>query len=131
MTTMEHKNPYVKYYTIFCDIDGTIFKYRKFNTYLSTKPEPVLSVVNELQRLEKEGHTIVLTSARPENLRFHTTNELMENNVPCHQLVLGLARGTRFLVNDMEDPNKPRAVSLNIVRDQGFSESDKEKFAFN
>ena len=28
-----------KYKTIFCDIDGTIFKYRKFETYKTTEPE--------------------------------------------------------------------------------------------
>ena len=28
-----------KYKTIFCDIDGTIFKYRKFETYKTTQPE--------------------------------------------------------------------------------------------
>lgn len=127
---MEHKNPVVKYYTIFCDIDGTIFNYRKFNTYLTSTPTPVTSVVNELNRLKKEGHTIVLTSARPEELRQHTIKELNNADVPFNQLVLGLARGTRFLVNDMEDPTKPRAVSVNIKRDEGFSEDDLKLFKF-
>ena len=128
---MEHKNPAVKYYTIFCDIDGTIFKYRKFNTYLTSTPTPITSVITELQRLKAEGHTIVLTSARPENLRAHTEKELKEAKVPYDQITLGLARGTRFLVNDMEDPTKPRAVSLNIRRDEGFTDEDLKKFTFN
>lgn len=127
---MEHKNPAVKYFTIFCDIDGTIFKYRKFNNYLTTVPTPIPSVVTELNRLKDEGHTIVLTSARPENLREHTTKELNNANVPFDQLVLNLARGTRYLVNDMEDPTKPRAVSLNIRRDEGFTNNDLTKFKF-
>lgn len=127
---MEHKNPVIKHYTIFCDIDGTIFHYRKFNTYLTSTPTPVPSVVSELQRLKAEGHTIVLTSARPEELREHTNKELKNANVPCDQLVLGLARGTRFLVNDMEDPTKPRAVSVNIRRDEGFTSDDLKKFSF-
>ena len=127
---MEHKTPLVKYYTIFCDIDGTIFEYRKFNTYLTTTPTLVPSVVTELNRLKTEGHTIVLTTARPENLRDHTNKELRNANVPCDQLVLGLARGTRFLVNDMEDPTKPRAVSVNIKRDQGFTTENLKLFTF-
>ena len=127
---MEHKNPVTKYFTIFCDIDGTIFKYRKFNTYLTSTPTPVPSVVTELQRLKAEGHTIVLTTARPEYLRVHTMKELKNAGVPCDQLVLELARGTRFLVNDMEDPTKPRAISVNIRRDQGFSEEDLKLFKF-
>ena len=125
---MEHKNPTLKYFTIFCDIDGTIFHYRKFNTYLTSKPTPVPSVITELQRLKKEGHTIVLTSARPENLREHTKNELNDADVPYDQIVLNLARGTRFLVNDMEDPTKPRAIQVNIKRNEGFTKSDLELF---
>lgn len=127
---MEHKNPVTKYHTIFSDIDGTIFEYRKFNTYLTTVPTPVKSVVDELNRLKAEGHTIVLTTARPENLREHTVKELKNANVPYDQLVLDLARGTRFLVNDMEDPSKPRAVSVNIKRDQGFTSEDLKLFTF-
>lgn len=128
---MEHKNPLVKYFTIFCDIDGTIFEYRKFNTYLTSTPTPVPTVVDELNKLKKEGHTIVLTSARPENLREHTKKELQNADVPFDQLVLNLARGTRYLVNDMEDPTKPRAVSVNIRRNEGFTEEDKKLFAFS
>jgi hypothetical protein len=127
---MEHKNPVLKHFTIFCDIDGTIFHYRKFNTYLTSTPTPVHTVISELQRLKAEGHCIVLTSARPENLRDHTIKELNQAKVPYDQIVLGLARGTRFLVNDMEDPTKPRAVGVNIHRDKGFTPDDLKLFKF-
>lgn len=127
---MEHKNPAVKFYTLFCDIDGTIFHYRKFNTYLTSTPTPVPSVINELHRLQTEGHTIVLTSARPEYLREHTLKELKNANVPCDQLVLNISRGTRYLVNDMEDPTNPRAISINVKRNEGFSPDDLDLLKF-
>ena len=39
---MEKKNTY------FCDIDGTIFKYRKFETYETTKAEGIDSTISYL-----------------------------------------------------------------------------------
>ena len=51
--------------TIFCDIDGTIFKYRKFETYTTSIPE-LLPMAKELvNKWYDSGHIIVLTTARP------------------------------------------------------------------
>ena len=36
--------------TIFCDIDGTIFKYRKFETYTSSPAEPIPSTIEYLRQ---------------------------------------------------------------------------------
>ena len=64
---------------------------------------------------------IVLTTARPEELREHTIMELTKNGIPLHQLVMGIERGPRYLINDM-DPNKPgkRAICYNLKRDGGI-----------
>jgi hydroxymethylpyrimidine pyrophosphatase-like HAD family hydrolase len=56
---MEKKNTY------FCDIDGTIFKYRKFETYETTKAEGIKSTIDYLDQAASEGHMIILTTARP------------------------------------------------------------------
>lgn len=114
----------MKKYTIFCDIDGTIFVYRKFETYLSSDPDPIQNVIDKLRKMYEEGHCIVLTSARPEYLRYHTMKELNKHNVPYHQLVLGLERGTRFLINDKENDSVDRAVRINVSRNNGFSDED-------
>ena len=45
---MEKKN------TIFCDIDGTIFVYRKFETYTQTKPEVIPSTLRYLKEQVEE-----------------------------------------------------------------------------
>ena len=107
--------------TIFCDIDGTIFKYRKFETYKKSEAVPTLNTVKILQRWRDNGHMIVLTTARPENLRQHTLDELKNNNIPFDRLIMGIERGPRFLINDM-DPSKPgeRAISINLLRDLGL-----------
>ena len=112
---MDKKNTY------FVDIDGTIFVYRKFETYKSTEAEVVKSSKQYLQRVNDDGHMIVLTTARPEDLREHTEYELKKNGIPYHRLIMGIERGPRYLINDM-DPNKPgkRAIAINIERNGGI-----------
>ena len=112
---MDKKNTY------FVDIDGTIFKYRKFETYESSIAEVIPSTLEYLIRAKEEGHMIILTTARPEDLRAHTVMELNTNNVPYDRLVMGIERGPRYLINDM-DPKieQPRAIALNLIRDEGI-----------
>ena len=112
---MEKKNTY------FCDIDGTILKYRKFETYENSKAEGIESTIDYLNRAASEGHMIILTTARPEYLRMHTEIELYENEVPYHRLIMEIERGPRYLINDM-DPNNPgeRAIAINLKRDKGI-----------
>lgn len=111
----------VKKNTYFVDIDGTIFVYRKFETYKTSEAEVIRSSKQFLQRVWDEGHMIVLTTARPEDLREHTEYELTKNGIPYHRLVMGIERGPRYLINDM-DPNKPgkRAIAINVLRDGGI-----------
>lgn len=107
--------------TIFCDIDGTIFKYRKFETYESTPAEGIKETIDYLVKWNSEGHHIVLTTARPEWLREHTKKELSDNSVPYNQLVMGIGRGARILINDREEDDfEDRAIAVNITRDQGL-----------
>lgn len=110
-----------KYHTYFFDIDGTILKYRKFETYEETPAELTPGALEKLQEIKNAGHTIVLTTARPEELRQWTSAELKGCGVPYDQLVMGMARGPRHLVNDMS-PNEPgeRAIGWNLKRDEGL-----------
>ena len=112
---MEKKNTY------FCDIDGTILKYRQFETYETSKAEGIESTIEYLDKAVYEGHMIILTTARPEYLRVHTEVELYENEVPYHRLIMGIERGPRYLINDM-DPNNPgeRAIAINLERNKGI-----------
>jgi len=112
---MDKKNTY------FVDIDGTIFIYRKFETYESTEAEVIKSTKQFLQQVNDEGHMIVLTTARPEYLREHTEKELTKNGIPYHRLIMQIERGPRYLINDM-DPNNPgeRAICYNLKRDGGI-----------
>jgi uncharacterized HAD superfamily protein len=112
---MEKKNTY------FVDIDGTIFVYRKFETYKSTPAQVIKESKQYLQRVKDEGHMIILTTARPEDMRDHTIEELSLNGIPYDRLIMGIERGPRYLINDM-DPNNPgkRAIGINVTRDSGI-----------
>ena len=110
-----------KYSTYFCDIDGTIFKYRKFEMYRDTPPELTPGALDKLLEIKEAGHMVILTTARPESLRPHTEKELWETGVPYDRLVMEIGRGPRHLINDM-DPNAPgeRATGWNLERNAGL-----------
>ena len=112
---MEKKN------TFFVDIDGTIFVYRKFETYETTEAQVIKSTKQYLQQKKDEGHCIILTTARPNYLRLHTEYELQVNGIPYDQLIMGIGRGPRYLINDLS-PDEPgdRAIAINLIRDEGI-----------
>jgi hypothetical protein len=112
---MDKKNTY------FCDIDGTIFKYRKFETYTESDVEIIESTKKYLVDMKTKGHMVILTTARPVELLQHTELELQNSGIPYDRLIMGIERGPRYLINDM-DPNKPgkRAIAINLERDKGI-----------
>ena len=107
--------------TIFCDIDGTIFEYRKFETFKTTPAIPTPGSVEKMKQWDLDGHMIVLTTARPEWMREHTIKELKKNHVPWHRLIMGIGMGDRILINDL-NPRYPgdRAFAYNVERDAGL-----------
>tara|TARA_B100000497_G_C7524867_1_gene318712 strand:- start:380 stop:724 length:345 start_codon:yes stop_codon:yes gene_type:complete len=112
---MDKKNTY------FVDIDGTIFVYRKFESYETSDAQVIKSTKQYLQNAKDKGHMIILTTARPEGLRDHTLFELRKANIPFDRLIMGIERGPRYLLNDM-DPNNPgdRAICYNLERNGGI-----------
>lgn len=111
----------VKKQTLFVDIDGTVFKYRKFGTYETEKAQVIRSTFEHLREAEANGDMIILTTARPESLYEHTLKELNENGIPFHKLIMGIERGSRVVIND-KDPalGEDRALAINVERDKGI-----------
>ena len=114
--------------TIFCDIDGTLFEYRKFETYKSTTPNKINTTIERINEAFKNGHSIILTTARPGYLRNHTQRELSGANVKYHRLIMGIKRGTRILINDNSEPTIDRAHAFNLIRNEGMTNKDQELF---
>lgn len=115
-----------KHSTFFVDIDGTLVKYRKFEELSTAKLEPIQEVVDFINKSYDEGCHIVITTARTEPYRLFTKQELEKIGLKYHQIIMGLGRGTRIVIND-KDPDKPeldRAVGLNLTRNEGFKNID-------
>ena len=112
----------IKHPTYFVDIDGTLIKYRPFNQIETVAPEAITSVLDLIKSKYEEGAHIVITTARPSELELFTKQELEKIGVKYHQLVMGIGRGTRYVIND-KDPQAPevdRAVGINLIRNQGL-----------
>ena len=112
----------IKHPTYFVDIDGTLIKYRPFDQIETVAPEAITSVLDLIKTKYEEGAHIVITTARPSELELFTKQELEKIGVKYHQLVMGIGRGTRYVIND-KDPQAPevdRAVGINLIRNQGL-----------
>jgi len=116
----------IKKQTIFCDLDGTVFIYRKFEELTKTPANKIKSTVDYLISAKNKGAHIVITTARPNSLRGHTINELVENKIPFDQIVMGIERGERILINDNDEGSDiPRAIAIPVKRNEGVP---KDKF---
>ena len=104
------------------DIYVTIVKYRQIDSLLSTKAEPIQDVIDSLNQEYDKGSHIVVTSARPIEYLEFTKKELKKIGLKYHQVILGIGRGTRFVINDIDPDNATvkRAVGINLIRDKGY-----------
>lgn len=110
--------------TIFCDIDGVIFH----------QPENFISVYQEdrlfgrffiesrakLMEWYCQGHTIILTTGRPQHEYEDLLNYLKFNGIYFHKLIMNCGSGKRVLINDIDpvSPNEDKAIAINLVRNQ-------------
>jgi hypothetical protein len=112
--------------TIFCDIDGTILRQVDFNELNENNFEVLPGAREKFREWIDAGHHIVITTARPEALRGVTVRQLGNAGFQFHQLVMGIGREERILINNNSkgDPNRDRALSVAVHRDAGFNHSD-------
>lgn len=92
--------------TIFLDIDGCILEHGgTIYTQLSNKIKPLPSVSKRLHEWERDGHKIILTTARKECFRETTVKQLRDNHIIYDLLIMGINRGERIVINDRK-PNE-------------------------
>ena len=117
------KNP-----TFFVDIDGTLVKYRKFEKLHDSILEPIQDVIDYVNKQFELGSTIIITTARTEMYRHFTVLELNQIGVKYHQLIMGIGRGIRVVINDKDPDNSEidRAIGINLIRDLGFKSIGEE-----
>jgi histidinol phosphatase-like enzyme len=112
----------IKYPTYFVDIDGTLVKYRKFTEINEVPLTPIQSVIDKVNSEYDNGAHIVITTARPIEFELFTKQELEKIGIKYHQLIMGIGRGTRYVINDRdpEAPDVDRAVGINLNRNEGL-----------
>lgn len=110
--------------TIFCDIDGTLFHYRKYGTYETTSTIKIQDTIDIINKAYINGHYIILTTARPEHTRTLTCAELNTNKVRYHLLIMGVARGPRIVINDNEHSDIDKAHAFCVERNNTLNKDD-------
>jgi len=112
--------------TIFCDIDGCIFRHSgpdfiKIHPTIDLLP----GVINKFHEWMDKGYTIILTTGRPPSLRQKTIQQLENAGLWFDHIIMGLPRGQRVVINDYKiDNNEPTATAINIKRNEGLINVD-------
>ena len=109
-----------KHKTIFCDLDGVVFKNqsRYFDNHYGNKPTVNQNAVNNLLEQCSKGATIVFTTSRPEKYKKITTDALDAAGFKNYKLICDLPHAPRLLINDTSPTNPwPSAECINVKRD--------------
>lgn len=108
--------------TIFIDIDGTLIKHQgNLTKMILSNMEILPGVIEKLNEWEGKGYKIILTTGRKECLRKKLEKELIDNGIFFDQLIMGLNRGERILINDIKPGvNMKVATAIEINRNEGL-----------
>jgi histidinol phosphatase-like enzyme len=108
--------------TIFIDIDGTLVKHQgNMSNMFLCDMEILPGVLEKLNEWDAKGYKIILTTGRKECLRKLTKKQLLKNGIFYDQLIMGLTRGERILINDIKPNNDMiTASAIQINRDEGL-----------
>lgn len=117
------------YKTIFSDIDGTLIEQVRFEDLDANIVNVLPGVAEKMNEWYEAGHHIVLTTARPWNLELVTKQQMETAGIRYHQIVMGIGREERILINNnsSKDEERNRALSVSIKRDAGFNDSNWEE----
>lgn len=109
--------------TIFIDIDGTILRHNgNLSEQIMTTPEVLPKVLERFNEWNKKGYHIVLTTGRKECMREMTVKALLAGGVFYDQLIMGLPRGERILINDTKPEMDNTASAFVVKRNMGLGE---------
>ena len=108
--------------TLFIDIDGTLIVHKGvLSTAILEEMEILPGVLDKLNEWDGNGYKIILTTGRKESMRKITEEGLLKIGIFYDQLVMGLNRGERVVINDIK-PNNDMIVAsaIQINRNEGL-----------
>jgi len=108
--------------TLFIDIDGILFKHKvNLSNILFEESEILPGVIEKINKWNADGHKIILTTGRTESMRKKTDEQLQKNGIFYDQLIMGLTRGERILINDIKpNVNMITASAIQVNRNEGL-----------
>lgn len=109
-------------YTVFCDIDGTLVKHKTpgVTSAENHNMELLDGTIEKLEEWSAKGYTIILTTGRRESQRELTVRQLQKVGIFYDQLVMGIGRGIRILINDRKPTGEDSAKAIVVDRDCGI-----------
>lgn len=107
--------------TYIIDIDGTILRHHGGGLkYQATwKPEILPKVDEAFKELNEMGARIILMTGRPESMRAATEHQLSKLGLFWDELLMGVGRGIRYIVNDSAN-GKPTCYAVTVERNAGL-----------
>jgi len=111
--------------TIFIDIDGTIFKHHGetgLHVIYKAPAEILDNVIEKFEQWKYDENRIILTTARPESMRDITVQQLQEFGLFWDDMIMGLPRGERVIINDTKGDGTITAVGVPVVRNAGLKD---------
>ena len=112
-----------KNYTIFCDLDGTLWEQGDPTEIAKPgyQPKIIHGTVTKIREWDSKGYKIILTTGRKESLRDATVKQLSYAGIVYDQLVMGIGGGSRVLINDLRANGDQSAFFYQPARNEGIS----------
>lgn len=113
--------------SIFCDIDGTLWKHvgNAFEQATHSQHELLPNTKEAIGKWDSLGYKIILTTGRKESLRNKTERELEKLGIVYDKLIMGLGGGVRIIINDRKQGgDKNTCYAVNVVRNKGIQYYD-------
>ena len=120
---MEHNiDQATKNYTIFCDLDGTLWEQGDPTEIAKPgyQPKIIRGTVDKIRDWDSKGYKIILTTGRKESLREVTIKQLSYAGIVYDQLVMGIGGGSRILINDLRANGEQSAYVYQPKRNEGL-----------
>ena len=119
---MEHNiDQATKNYTIFCDLDGTLWEQGDPTEIAKPgyQPKIIHGTVDKIRDWDSKGYKVILTTGRKESLREVTIKQLSYAGI-VDQLVMGIGGGSRVLINDLRANGEQSAYVYQPKRNEGL-----------
>jgi len=118
-TLREFRNWQKNYTTIFCDLDGCLFKNGSKFGELGWKTKVIKKNIDLLFQMKKTGFLkLIITTSRPKSEINHIKKEFLKYKIKPDYILTDLFHSKRILVNDFSETNSfPTAIAVNLERD--------------